>query len=572
MLFCTYAIALALTTTLANAQTYVTPALRRSPSCAMLDAGKIHCFGGLVGAGTTGRLDATLYTLDTEKVQSDYATHWEELKDSINSEIFTTYPRTRASVAVTSDKKNMIITGGSFGTISGTPVQNLVYNVDTKSWRALPNFDDGVNGNDRQIYVEATSWIPDQSKVYIFGGSQIKPANIWYYDNVLNRNLTNVIYSKDNSSSKIGYYRMTTMDIATNAASPWQVPAQQNPPVLSYYMQASVYHPTSKKIFYIGGLVNNATTEEVVGTRNVSMSEITTFDTVTGNWGTQIFTGDLIPSARKAHTVTLLPSGQDILMFGGTQNDDSYGVTDFCYTANLQTFVWMSCNTIALPNKEPPSRTEHSAVLDESKKIVYILFGYQELRSLANTFNTVLAINVTDSKSVSFIDTTQNLFTAAEQPTPATGDKETASQTPSLGNDDSSIVGGAVGGSLGGLLLIGILAFFIWRRKRGDKKRRLAKQRQEEEAEQLSVDWDAIEEGFTGSCPIPADEKSQHYAKPYDPSGHRENKQPLVMRNESDKSTAASLPVPDANANDVLIPDGGARSELMIKPDILGKQ
>lgn len=89
------------------------------------------------------------------------------------------------------------------------------------------------------------------------------------------------------------------------------------------------------------------------------------------------------------------------------------------------------------------------AVLDESKKIVYILFGYQELRSLANTFNTVLAINVTDSKSVSFIDTTQNLFTAAEQPTPATGDKETASQTPSLGNDDSSIVGGAVGGSLG---------------------------------------------------------------------------------------------------------------------------
>lgn len=120
--------------------------------------------------------------------------------------------------------------------------------------------------------------------------------------------------------------------------------------------------------------------------------------------------------------------------------------------------------------------------------------------------------------------------------------------------------------------MIGILAFFIWRRKRGDKKRRLAKQRQEEEAEQLSVDWDAIEEGFTGSCPIPADEKSQHYAKPYDPSGHRENKQPLVMRNEADKSTAASLPVPDANANDVLIPDGGARSELMIKPDILGKQ
>lgn len=117
----------------------------------MLDAGKIHCFGGLAGAGTTSRIDATLYTLDTTKVHDDYATHWEEITDSINSEIYTTFPRTRASVAVTSDMKNMIIIGGTFGTITSTPVRNLVYNVDTKSWRALSNFDDGINGNDRQM-------------------------------------------------------------------------------------------------------------------------------------------------------------------------------------------------------------------------------------------------------------------------------------------------------------------------------------------------------------------------------------------------------------------------------------
>ncbi|KAL9559550.1 hypothetical protein MBANPS3_000376 [Mucor bainieri] len=534
----------------------------------MLDAGKIHCFGGLAGASTSSRMDATLYILDTTKVQSDYATHWEQITDSVNAEIFTAYPRTRTSAAVTSDKKNMIITGGTFGAIDANPARNLVYNSDKKSWRALPNLDDGVNGNDRQIYVEATSWVSDQSKVYVFGGTQVKPSNRWYYDNVLNRNLTNVIYAKDNSSSKIGYYRMTTLDVTANAATPWQVPPQQNPPVLSYYMQASVYHPTSKKIFYIGGLVNNATTEDVVGTKNVSMSEIITFDTATGAWGTQVFTGDLIPSPRKSHTVTLLPSGQDILMYGGTLNDDSYSVADFCYTASLQTFVWTSCNTMILPNNSPPTRTEHSAVLDESQKIVYILFGYQELRTLANTFNTVLAVNVTDPKRVNFIDTSQNLFTAAEEPTSATGDKETASQTPKPSNDNSSIVGGAVGGSLGGLLLVGIIAFFIWRKKRSDKKKRLAKQKQDKEAEQLSVDWDAIEGGFTESCPMPVDEKDQQYLKPFDPSGLYENKQPLVMRNESAGSTLASLPVPDANVNEVLIPDGGARSELMTKPDL----
>ncbi|GAN09925.1 hypothetical protein MAM1_0304c09458 [Mucor ambiguus] len=531
---CTYTIAFALSTALASAQTYVTPSPRRSASCAMMDAGKIHCFGGQAGASTTSRIDTSLYTLDTTKVQSDYATHWEEITDSINAEIFTTYPRTRASVAVTSDKKNMLITGGMFGAIDANPARSLVYNMDTKSWRALPNFDDGVNGNDRQIYAEATSWVPDQTRVYIFGGAQAKAAHRWYYDTVLNRNLTNVIYAKDNSSSKIGYYRMTTLDVTTDATTPWQIPPQQNPPVLSYYLQTSVYHPTSKKIFFIGGLVNNATTEEVVNTRNVSMSEIMTFDTVTGAWGTQLFTGDVIPSPRKSHTATLLPSGQDILI--------------------------------------PPSRTEHSAVLDESKKIVYILFGYQELRSLANTFNTVLAINVTDPRRVNFIDTSQNLFTAAEKPTPATGDKEIASQTPNPSNDKSSTVGGAVGGSLGGLLVIGIVAFFIWRKKRADKKKRLAKQRQEEEAEQLSVDWDAIEGGFTESCPVPTDEKDQQYSKPFDPSGLSENKQPLVMRDEPSGTTLASLPVPDANANEVLIPDGGACSELMTKPDLPSRQ
>ncbi|KAL9557629.1 hypothetical protein MBANPS3_001279 [Mucor bainieri] len=574
MRICAYSIAfasaVALLTTLTSAQTYVSPSPRQASSCAMLDAGKIHCFGGLAG----DRIDDTLYTLDTTKVQSGYATHWEQLTDSINAEIFTAHPRVRSSVAVTSDKKNMIITGGAFGTTYyDNPALNMVYNSDTRRWRALPSFDDGVNGNDRHIYVHATSWVPDQSKLYNFGGLQITPPNDWYYDNVLKRNLTNVVFVEDNSTSKIGYYRMTTLDITANASTPWQVPRQRNPPVLSYYIQRSVYHPTSKKIFYIGGLVNNATTEALVATRNASMSEITTFDTVTGAWGTQNFTGDTIPSAREAHTVTLrtywshnFPSGQDILMYGGTQ-DNFYALADFCYTASLKTFEWTRCMNLTLPNNVPPARAEHSAVLDESKKILYILFGYQELETLMNTTNTVLAVNVTDPKQLNFIDTSQNLLTATEEPTPATGSKETATQTPNPDNDNSSILGGAVGGSLGGLLLIGIVAFFIWKKKRADKNKKIAKQRQDEEAEQLSVDWEAIEGNFiTDSCPIPADEKDQRYSKPFDPSGLAENKQPLIMKNRSAGSTLASLPVPDSNANEVLSPDGANTGAVLI-PD-----
>lgn len=70
-------------------------------------------------------------------------------------------------------------------------------------------------------------------------------------------------------------------------------------------MQSSFYHPSSKKIFYIGGLVNNVTTEQSIGTKNVSMTEALTYDTVNNIWGIQTFSGDLIPTPRRSHTVTL---------------------------------------------------------------------------------------------------------------------------------------------------------------------------------------------------------------------------------------------------------------------------
>lgn len=117
----------------------------------MLEGGKIYCFGGQTGAGDSLKKDASLFSLDTTKVQSDYASHWEEITGTINSEIYTTYPRSRASLSVTDDKKNMIITGGQFNPTNGTPTHNVVYNVDSKTWRALPNFDDGENGNARQL-------------------------------------------------------------------------------------------------------------------------------------------------------------------------------------------------------------------------------------------------------------------------------------------------------------------------------------------------------------------------------------------------------------------------------------
>lgn len=115
-------------------------------------------------------------------------------------------------------------------------------------------------------------------------------------------------------------------------------------------------------------------------------------------------------------------------------------------------------------------------------------------------------------------------------------------------------------------MLIGVVTFLIIRKNKSNENKNLAKQQEEENAEHLSVDWDAIEGGYTETCPLPVGEKDKkHHSviKPYN------NQKSLVIENGSATTTVASLLVPDVNANEnALVPDGGAHSELMNKPDV----
>lgn len=43
------------------------------------------------------------------------------------------------------------------------------------------------------------------------------PINTWYLDTLTNVNITNPIFTSDATRSKIGYYRMTTLDISSGA-------------------------------------------------------------------------------------------------------------------------------------------------------------------------------------------------------------------------------------------------------------------------------------------------------------------------------------------------------------------
>lgn len=115
-------------------------------------SGKIYCYGGWTGPNSAVKRDTSLYTLDISNVTDNFATKWEEITDAANANLASTEARGRAQVAVPSDGKNLLISGGFPYSNHSTTPQHLVYNADLKSWRSLAEFDDGPNGKYRQMY------------------------------------------------------------------------------------------------------------------------------------------------------------------------------------------------------------------------------------------------------------------------------------------------------------------------------------------------------------------------------------------------------------------------------------
>lgn len=56
--------------------------------------------------------------------------------------------------------------------------------------------------------------------------------------------------------------------------------------------------------------------------------------------------------------------GSSLLFVGNILTlDNMIASRDFCFIANLETFVWSSCNTIGLPDNGITYRAEHSGTL-----------------------------------------------------------------------------------------------------------------------------------------------------------------------------------------------------------------
>ncbi|KAI8641832.1 hypothetical protein BD408DRAFT_443973 [Parasitella parasitica] len=538
-LFCSVATSFAFAISSAYAQSYITPTPRKGTRCTLL-SGKIYCFGGSLQSG----VDTSLLTLDIASVTEDLATKWQEITNATNSNLATYQPRIKPQFVPFSDGKNLLLSGGMPESNTSSSPQHLVYNIETNAWKSLADFDDSPNGQTRQIFLATSTYVPDLSKFFFYGGVEDYPKYTWYLDTTTNVNITNPIFTTDLTRSKIGYYRMTTLDINNGGNNPWRVIPQRNVPSADYYCQSSVYHTSSKTIYYFGGWYNAIVTQ---GTENQTLNEAIVFNTVTSTWGTQQF-GGAFPSARTDHTTTLLPSGQHVLLYGGTMNQINPS-KDFCFVASLENFAWTSCNTISLPDHGITSRAEHSAILDEAKKIVYILFGYATENSQYDTYATVLTLNVSDPHAIAFIKST-----GEAQPTEIAEPK----------NGNAATIGGAVGGAIGGTLIVGLIAFFVIKKRKNDKK-----PSNEDGAEQMAFDWDTIEGPYVQSYPV-ADLGSKNVTaeliKPYQPSGEEQEAAIRFSPATTATTAVASVSIPDVAVQQN---SGNARNSTPItKPDV----
>ncbi|KAL9545821.1 hypothetical protein MBANPS3_006965 [Mucor bainieri] len=453
---------------------------RRSTSCAFLK-GKIYCFGGDLPSNGLGA-DTSLLVLDLTVSHTTYINdEWQIIVDAEGTDI-AAGARGTAQTAAYGDGDTMIISGGY--TTSTTPIiQTIAYSASTNSWRAIDKYIDGVNG-ERQVYWGSSIYVPTKQKFYFYGGVEQNPHHDWYLDTATNTNFTNIITNPNKTSSPVGYYRMTTLDLGFY--STWSiVPSQdQFVPSLGYLLQTVIFHPDSQTLYYFGGLSNNFTNLAADPTSQ-SFAQAMTFNTVTNTWGVQSFSGD-IPFKRVLHTTTLLPSNQHVLLYGGAAEERGPAVSDFCYVANLQTYTWKSHSSyLTLPKNDPPARVEHSGMCHRVAPVLvdtklFILFGYIVDVS-ALTGDTVLILDVSDPEKLSFVSQYAGLYGSANA------------------SNVGAIAGGVVGG-VGALLLIAAAVFFCRKRKQSQAKANKSTSNSvngNEPQEPVFVDWDDIEKKFT---------------------------------------------------------------------------
>ncbi|CAO3702907.1 unnamed protein product [Rhizopus stolonifer] len=339
---------------------------RTFASCGYLNK-KIFCFGGdLSSSASTSNIVSSLISLDINQHYGEESNLLNNKWDIISSENdFDPEKRMTPEFIVSSDGNSLIIVGGEYAANSGYTMwfnnQTIMYNSINNTWEPLPQYTE-PNRERRQIYFGTAVNLPSATNdtIGFFGGMEDRANATGPMISVTNQTIP---YLSNTITSPRGFDSIT---IFNTTSKEWSHFTPQHNIPIDYYPNAftGTLNPETGIIYYLGGNYYSSTS---TGPFKLAFNQAHVFDTTQGQWGiAQLKAGpsSRIPSNRIYHSATMLPNSQDILLYGGTV-DENIAVTDFIYTLNLITNNWTEQTNINVPASvtQNGARFGHSGTL-----------------------------------------------------------------------------------------------------------------------------------------------------------------------------------------------------------------
>ncbi|KAG2230226.1 hypothetical protein INT48_002096, partial [Thamnidium elegans] len=467
---------------------------REGQDCAFL-SNKIYCYGGYI-LGNSG-VDV-LNSLDIYKNNGNPAqslnSQWEEVTPAPSNIIIGRRGFPQAAAAP--DGERFLIQGGYNYDVGPIVQQTIAYNAKKNIWESFANY------KDNNFVINLFTFFR-----HVVPGSSFVTPDLVSISGLTFNNSDNYI------NSYAGFHYFTLFDINTNI---WTVPPQTNVPKDYQILFSATYHPKTQKVYYIGGSYYNSTSDSLY---NSFLTYARTFNTANGEWLRESIKGNA-PSQREQHTTTLLPNGDDILLYGGTLSE-AVAVMDYCYTLNVPTLTWRYHN-LAAPAGFSGPRSHHSAVLVNNTSL-FILFG---LNKDATRTNELLILDVRNVDNLTFattfpfdnvVDTTENNTTVGNTGGDTSSGNNNTDNKHKEGLGKGAIAGIAVGGVIAGALLVLALVYYSRGKKskqgvNGSGNSTHYEQQRNTGGELLEVDWDKIDDHYkeVGVPPVSVSPTSQH--------------------------------------------------------------
>ncbi|KAI9276909.1 hypothetical protein BDA99DRAFT_121249 [Phascolomyces articulosus] len=415
---------------------------RTGHGCVLLKT-TIYCYGGTYGEGGDPVYyeDDRSYALDLsqEKSVKELNTSWTKFSGGREDIGITWY---FAMVAIPEQNSFVIDGGQRLNILAGTTPSNEpiteytdIYNTTGGNgvWLSLPV------GDHQQVYHHTAVYSPTTKRVYLGGGQ--------------GRLLVN-----GKEGAMFFPSKMSIVDLNGQ----WTTSSNQ---LMTINSDTRLHHaaalgPDGNTIYYIGGIYPNETATSATGEATfnfsmVDMASILTYNINDAQWKSVYINtnGDRssIPVGRMDHTVTLHPTTKELIVYGGVDMGAYQGpLRDYVYTLDTTTMTWKN-QTPNMPDITTGAgpRFGHAAVLAGNHSL-FIIFG-----SVAFDRPTV-DINVLNINDWTWMDTVPAIVVNENDD----DDDDTK------GVSTGTIVGAVIGSIVGVAILVGVIVFFLIRRRK----------------------------------------------------------------------------------------------------------